>query len=63
MTTASVSDSISTTAFSVSTEAITCPLETVVPCSTDHDSRTASSASAETPGIRNSVAMSVRSFA
>ena len=51
-TIASVSDSTSTVAFSVSTEAIVCPLEIVAPCSTDHDSRIASSESADTPGMR-----------
>ena len=51
-TIASTSDSTSTMAFSVSTEAIVCPLATRAPCSTDQDSSTASSESAETPGIR-----------
>ena len=51
-TIASMSDSTSTTAFSVSTEAIVCPLATWAPCSTVQDSRTASSESADTPGMR-----------
>ena len=51
-TIASTSASTSTTAFSVSTEAIGCPLETEAPCSTIQDSSTASSESAETPGMR-----------
>ncbi len=51
-TIASTSDSTSTVAFSVSTEAIVCPLATRAPCSTVQDSRIASSESADTPGMR-----------